>query len=132
MRVLTVATLAALFVAGFAIPADAARPVKGAVQGTATAAKGVGDATKESIDALGRLGGTRVVTGRERCVIAPNGAPDCRVAAETMCRAKGFSSGSSVDYQTAENCPAQAFMNGRKPMPGECPIEHVVTKAMCQ
>jgi hypothetical protein len=42
MRVLTVATLAALFVAGFAIPADAARPVKGAVQGTATAAKGVG------------------------------------------------------------------------------------------
>lgn len=41
MRVLTVATLAALFVAGFAIHA-AARPVKGAVQGTATAAKGVG------------------------------------------------------------------------------------------
>jgi len=105
---------------------------KGTADAAVTAARGVGDATKESIDALGRLGGTRVVTGRERCVIAPNGAPDCRVAAETMCRAKGFSSGSSVDYQTAENCPAQAFMNGRKPMPGECPIEHVVTKAMCQ
>jgi|GEM_PF-727650 len=48
MRVLTVATLAALFVAGFAIPADAARPVKGAVQGTATAAKGVGHGTAQA------------------------------------------------------------------------------------
>jgi len=42
MRVLTLATLAALLVAGFALPADAARPVKGTVQGTATAARGVG------------------------------------------------------------------------------------------
>ena len=33
--------LAALLVAAIALPAQAARPVKGAVQGTATAAKGV-------------------------------------------------------------------------------------------
>lgn len=111
---------------------QAGSAAKGTFDASVTAAKGVGDATKESFDAIGRLGGTRVVTGRERCAIAPNGAPDCRVAAEIMCKAKGFNSGSSVDYQTAENCPAQAFMNGRKPMAGECPIEHVVTKAMCQ
>jgi hypothetical protein len=33
--------LAALLVAVLTLPAEAARPVKGAVQGTATAAKGV-------------------------------------------------------------------------------------------
>jgi hypothetical protein len=91
-----------------------------------------GNAAKDTADALGRLGSTRVVNGRERCAIAPNGAPDCRVAAEAMCKANGFRTGSSVDYETAENCPAQAFLGGRKPAPGECPIEHVVTKAMCQ
>jgi hypothetical protein len=111
---------------------QAGSAAKGTADAAATAAKGVGDVTKESFDALGRLGGTRVVTGRERCVIAPNGAPDCRAAAEVMCKAKGFTTGNSVDYQTAENCPAQAFIGGRKPMTGECPIEHVVTKAMCQ
>ena len=41
-RVLTLATLATLLVAVFALPADAARPVKAAVHGTAPAAKGVG------------------------------------------------------------------------------------------
>ncbi len=105
---------------------------KGTADAAATMAKGAAEATRETVDVLGRLGGTRVVTGRERCVIAPNGAPDCRVAAETMCKAKGFKTGSSVDYQTAENCPAQAYLNGRQPLPGECPLEHVVTKAMCQ
>ena len=38
---------------------------------------------------------------RERCPIAPNGAPDCKAAAEIMCRTKGFATGNSVDYQTA-------------------------------
>ena len=43
MRVLILATVATLLVAAFALPADAARPVKGVVHGTATAAKGVGN-----------------------------------------------------------------------------------------
>jgi len=111
---------------------QASTAAKGTAEAAAGVAKGAADATKGSFDALGRIGNTRVVNGRERCVIAPNGAPDCRLAAEAMCKAKGFNSGSSVDYQTAENCPAQAFLNGRKPAAGECPIEHVVTKAMCQ
>jgi hypothetical protein len=111
---------------------QATSAAKGTADVAATAAKGAADATRGSIDALGRLGNTRLVTGRERCAIAPNGAPDCRLAAEAMCKGKGFTTGSSVDYQTAENCPATAFLQGRKPATGECPIEHVVTKAMCQ
>ncbi len=113
--------------------------VSGMGKGLESAWRGVGGvgtkagtAAKDTADALGRLGATRVVSGRERCAIAPNGAPDCRLAAETICKAKGFNTGNSVDYETAENCPAQAFLGGRKPAPGECPVEHVVTKAMCQ
>ena len=111
---------------------QAGSAARGAADATANVAKGTVDATKGTIDTIGRWSGTRVVTGRERCAVAPNGAPDCRTAAEAMCKAKGFTTGSSVDYQTAENCPAQAFFGGRKPATGECPIEHVVTKAMCQ
>jgi hypothetical protein len=54
MRSLTLATLAALLVAVFALPADAARPVKGAVQGTATAAKGVGQGAVKAGRGIGR------------------------------------------------------------------------------
>lgn len=42
MRLTFLAGLVSLLIAAFAVPALAAQPVKGAVQGTATAAKGVG------------------------------------------------------------------------------------------
>ena len=90
--------------------------------------KGAADAA----NAVGRISSTRIVSGREVCANAPNGAPDCRLAAETMCKANGFNSGSSVDYVTAEKCPAQAYQGGRMPAAGECPLEHVVTRALCQ
>ena len=38
------------------------------------------------------LAPARIATGRERCAIAANGAPDCRLAAETLCKSKGFAS----------------------------------------
>jgi hypothetical protein len=111
---------------------SAGSAAKGTADAAATVAKGAADATKGTVDVLGRLGSARLVTGRERCPIAPNGAPDCKLAAEAMCKGQGFSTGNSIDYQTAEQCPPQAFAAGRKPAPGECPVEHVVTKAMCQ
>jgi len=90
--------------------------------------KGAADAA----NAVGRLPSTRLVSGREICASAPNGAPDCRSAAEALCRANGFNSGSSVDYVTAEKCPAPVLLAGRTPAVGECPLEHVVTRALCQ
>jgi hypothetical protein len=39
--------------------------------------------------------------------------------------------GRSVDFETSESCPAQVVLSGRK-QPGDCVVEHVVTKAMCQ
>jgi len=94
--------------------------------------KGAADATKGAVDAVTKLPSTRVVEGRERCDIAPNGAPDCGAAALMICKAKGFAGGQSVDFVSAEKCPAAVWMNRRKAEPGECVTETFVTRAMCQ
>jgi hypothetical protein len=104
---------------------------KASSEASANMAKGAVDAAKGTADALGKIGSARVVAGRERCVLAANGAPDCRLAAETLCKAKGFATGNSIDFETAETCPPQVLLSGRRSGP-ECRIEHVVTKAMCQ
>ena len=98
----------------------------------AEAGKNAADAAKGAADAVKKLPSTRVVEGHERCEIAANGAPDCRVAALTICQAKGFAGGQSVDFVSAEKCPAAVWMNRRKPLPGECVTETFVTRAMCQ
>ncbi len=94
--------------------------------------KNAADATKDAVDAVAKLPKTRVVDGRERCEISPNGAPDCRVAAQSICSAKGLGGGTSMDFVSAEKCPAAVWMNRRKPEPGECVTETFVTRAMCQ
>jgi hypothetical protein len=104
---------------------------KASSEATSGLAKGAFDAAKGTADALGKIGPGRVVSGRERCVISSNGAPDCKIAAESLCKGKGFTSGSSVDYETTERCSAQALLRGRKES-GDCKVEHIVTKAMCQ
>jgi hypothetical protein len=101
-------------------------------EGTKNAAEAASGVAKEAAGAVGRLGNSRVVTGQSVCAIAPNGAPDCRGAAESLCKAAGFASGSSVDYVTSEKCPTEALLAGRRPAPGECRTEHTVTRALCQ
>ncbi|MBI4275343.1 MAG: hypothetical protein HY659_11660 [Rhizobiales bacterium] len=91
-----------------------------------------GDAAKEATDAMARLSSTRVVSGNERCVLAPNGSPDCRAAAETICKAKGFATGQSLDTQSARKCPVRVWLSGRAPADGDCAIETYVTRAACQ
>src|SRR6202000_2490247 len=65
------------------------------------AANGVGTVTRDTAGAAARVPGTRVISERATCPTAPNGAPDCRVAAEGICKRHGFGSGSSIDFQTA-------------------------------
>ncbi len=84
------------------------------------AAKSTVDTAKDAAGAVGRLPGTRVVTGHEKCAIAPNGAPDCVVAANAICKSKGFASGSSVDMTTAEICPPRS-LSGRPQQRPELP-----------
>jgi hypothetical protein len=105
----------------------AADMASGAAQGVSNAATG---AAKGAADAVTRPLTTRFANGRERCVVAGNGAPDCRAAAEHLCKTAGYVGGSSVDMQSAEKCPARVYLVGRQP--GDCSMEHYVTRAMCQ
>jgi hypothetical protein len=90
---------------------------------------------KDAADAatgVSKLPNTGITTGNERCAVAPNGAPDCRLAAETLCRSKGYAGGASVDSVTVENCPPRYRTTRREVPEGVCTMEHFVTKALCQ
>jgi hypothetical protein len=107
--------------------------IVGAVGGQANqAAKGAADAARNAATSVSKLPSTGITGGHERCVVAPNGAPDCRLAAEAMCRAKGYASGTSVDFVTVENCPPPYRTSRRDAPEGVCTMEHFVTKALCQ
>lgn len=95
------------------------------------AAKTTVEGAKDAADAVARIPAARAVSGHEKCQLAPNGAPDCVAAANTMCKAKGFDSGKSVDMTTAEVCPPKVYMSGRSTGP-ECTTETFVSRAFCQ
>jgi hypothetical protein len=103
-----------------------------AAKGAVSAAKDAMDTARDTASTMIGLPSTRVVTGHETCAMAPNGAPDCRAAADTACRNKGFASGRSVDTQTAQKCPPHVWLSGRPPAEGECPVETWLTRAICQ
>jgi len=96
------------------------------------AAKDAVGTAKEAAGALVDLPNARIVTGRERCTAAPNGAPDCRAAADTVCRVKGFTTGKGLDTQSTQNCPARVWLSGRPPQDGDCRLETYLTRAVCQ
>lgn len=100
------------------------------VDGARTSLGGLGDSASDAADAVARLPNARVVEGHARCAIAANGAPDCRKAAEAVCKNKGFGSGSSLNIQSAQKCPARAWLGRAEP--GDCEVQSFVTRAMCQ
>ena len=112
------------------------------VQGVATMGAGfgqmvgtrdAGEAARTAATAVTKLPMSGITAGHERCTIAPNGAPDCVVAARTLCRGKGFTGGTSVDFMTVENCPPEYRTARRADVPaGVCTMEHYVTQALCQ
>jgi hypothetical protein len=74
----------------------------------------------------------KVVSGRERCETAANGAPDCRGAIEALCRGKGLAAGKSIDIKSVEKCPARVWISGTRRTQGECRTESYVQRALCQ
>jgi hypothetical protein len=91
------------------------------------------EATKDATGAVVGLPNTRVVSARERCAAAQNGAPDCQTAAATLCRGKGFQTGKILDTQSEQKCSSGRFLlEGRAPSSSECPTLMFVTRAMCQ
>lgn len=89
------------------------------------------DVTRDAVGAVAKLPLSRVVQGRERCMTAPNGAPDCVAAAETLCRKQGFTTGKSVDYTSAESCPVRSYLGGKQ-TENECTSITFISRAMCQ
>ena len=97
-------------------------------QGAADVGKGAADATKNAMDAVAKLPTARMMSGRERCADAPNGAPDCVAAAEALCRRHGFASGKSMDFTSAEECPVKTILGQTQ----ECTTVTFISRAMCQ
>ena len=44
--------------------------------------------------------GAGIVSGRQQCVVTPNGAPDCSAAVNALCRGKGFEAGTNLNTQS--------------------------------
>jgi len=97
-------------------------------KGAAEVGKGAAEATKSAVDAVVKLPTSRVMKGRERCELAPNGAPDCIAAAEALCRKHGFATGKSIDFTSAEECPVRTYLG----QGGECSTVTFISQAMCQ
>lgn len=108
--------------------------VKGAGDTIGGATSAAGDVAKGIGDAAGTVAklGSNVAAGWERCIVAPNGAPDCSGASLLLCRAKGFAQGSSLDITSARKCPMQMYREGRAPNDRECVDESFVSRAVCQ
>ncbi len=92
----------------------------------------LGGQAKDAAGSVMALPGTRVVTGRQLCPPASNGAPDCQQGVDALCRAKGFQGGRSIDVTSAQRCPARVYLENRAPKQGECRLETYVTRAVCQ
>ncbi|XIA65240.1 hypothetical protein ACFIOY_02230 [Bradyrhizobium sp. TZ2] len=73
-----------------------------------------------------------MVSGRAACLVAANGAPDCKAGADRLCQSKGYNEGKSLDTDAAEKCSPKAYLPGRKREPGDCKTENYVTRALCQ
>jgi len=95
------------------------------------AARSTVEDAKSAAGAVTGISNARLIKGHEVCAIAPNGAPDCVVAANTICKSKGFASGKSVDMTTAEVCPAKVYLAGRN-NGADCHTETFVSRALCQ
>lgn len=94
------------------------------------AMEGLNSGTKDAADRLKQMApsGQSMVGGRAMCPAAANGAPDCKVAADQLCKQQGYKEGSSVDIESAQKCSAKAYFSGGD----ACQTENFVTRAVCQ
>jgi hypothetical protein len=89
-------------------------------------AKGAGDT-------LSRLAKpASMATGRMKCPVSANGAPDCKAGADKLCQSKGFKEGKSLTVDSAESCSAKVLIPGRTRKPDDCRTENYVTRALCE
>jgi hypothetical protein len=109
--------------------------VKGSVDSLSSGLKGtqqtIEGLNQGTVDALSRLPVTGFATGHALCGRGDNGAPDCRVASDQLCQAKGYKNGRGVDIESAENCNPRVFLPGYQKKDGDCRTDNYVTRATC-
>jgi hypothetical protein len=86
---------------------------------------------KDAGENLTGLSSQKMVSGRIKCPLAANGAPDCKVAATRMCTDAGYKGGRSIDSDSAEDCPASVLLSDKAP-PVQCRTEYFVLRSLCQ
>jgi hypothetical protein len=87
---------------------------------------------KDAGETLARLAKPSMVTGRMKCLVSANGAPDCKTAADKLCQTREFKEGKSLTTDSAETCSAKVLIPGRTRKPDDCRTDHYVTRALCQ
>jgi hypothetical protein len=88
---------------------------------------------KEAAGSLSHLANpANMVTGRMACLVAANGAPDCKAGADRLCQTKGFKQGKSLTTDSAETCSAKVLIPGRARKADDCRTDNYVTRALCQ
>ena len=110
---------------------DSASGLRSTLPSPSEALDGLNSSAKGATDSLRRIApmsGQSMATGRTLCPAAANGAPDCKVAAELLCKEKGYAAGNSVDVESTQKCSAKAYFSGQ----GACRTENFVTRAVCQ
>jgi hypothetical protein len=90
------------------------------------------DINKGTLDTLTSIPVAGFASGRSLCPRSANGAPDCYAATEKLCKEKGYTTGRSLDTESAETCNPRIFLPGYQRKPGDCRTDTFVTRAACQ
>ena len=90
------------------------------------------DLNKGTLDTLSRIPIAGFASGRSLCPRSANGAPDCYAATDKLCKEKGYTSGRSLDTESAETCNPRIYLPGYQRKPSDCRTDTFVTRAACQ
>jgi hypothetical protein len=93
---------------------------------------GLKDINKGTLDTLSNIPIAGFTTGRALCPRSANGAPDCYAATEKLCKDKGYTTGRSLDTESAETCNPRIYLPGYQRKAGDCRLDTFVTRAACQ
>jgi hypothetical protein len=93
---------------------------------------GLKDINKGTLDTLTNIPMAGFASGRALCPRSANGAPDCYAATEKLCKDKGYTTGRSLDTESAETCNPRIYLPGYQRKAGDCRLDTFVTRAACQ
>jgi len=89
------------------------------------------DRLNDSLKHPPELPDVQIVNLRRRCEPAANGAPDCRRAAEVVCRSRGYATGRSLQTQSQQVCTLPKLFSEAAKSP-LCHTETHVLRAICR